>query len=259
VRRYVLLIALISFPIISFCQIQIIAGPGASYNSTWLLNPNMFIEGNQSPEPTFTIGTGLDTDIKLTRWLSFHTGLNSGEIKQDFIVEDENGLEFNSSHSLKTTNIPLVLRWGGAFYFESGFQYASVKSATWAFEGSNTDVSQDFRKNNWLATGGFGGNIGIAPKLKLNIGLRTAYGMRDFLGVDAWGKNYEDIAFFSELQASGQDLSEIEGAEEFIDENNQINSLITDFDNLAKTYSLSVGVYFGLKYQILGSKLIKKD
>ena len=258
-KRLVLLIALFSIPIISFSQIQITAGPEASYNNTWLINPNMFIVSNQDPLPTFTWGSGFSTDIKLTKWLGFHTGYLSNEIKQDFTISDENDNEFSSNHSLKTSNIPLILRFGGPFYFETGFQHTQVRSARLNVNGVETDVANTFRDNNWLVTGGFGGNIGIAPRFKLNIGFRTAYAMNDFKGVDAWGRDYEEMTYFSELVNDGIDISEIEGADEYIDQYNEISELIQDFDNLAKTYALSVSAYVGLKFCITGCQQIKKD
>lgn len=253
------MVALLSLPFISFSQIELIAGPGVSYNSTWILNPNMLIEGDQNPDPTFTWGTGIDADLRLTKWLSFHTGYNSGEIRQNFELQDENENTFNAHHSLKTSNIPLVLRWGGAFYCETGFQHTGIKNANWSFNSIDTDVSDRFVQSSWMAVGGFGGNIGLAPKVKLNIGFRTAYGMSDFKGVDAWGRDYEEITYFSELASQGVDITEIPGSEEYLDEFEQYTSLVEEFDKLAKTYALSVGVYMGVKIKLIGAEKAKAE
>ena len=247
-KKLILIISIFALPLATFAQLRVIAGPTAGYNSTWLLNPNMFVQGDHSPEPTFAWSKGVDAEVRLLKWLSFHTGFESAEIDQNFIVTDENDNEFNSNHNLKTTNIPLTLRLGTGFYFESGFTYSSIKKATWTLEGVETDVSDKFIDKNWMVTGGFGGNIVLKDKLMLNLGIQTKYGMRDNLGVDGWGRSYEDFTLFTDLYSQGIDITEIPGHEPYLEIIESTEGFVEDFDDIAKTYSLSVGAYVGVKW-----------
>ena len=134
-------------------------GPTATYSNTWLLNPNVFIDDSHSPELTFGMSYGVDAELRITNWLGFYTGFMKGDHGQDFTMKTTDGTKLSSQHLFKTTGIPLMIRFGNAVYFESGFEYQKVTSASWSFDGMETDVSDSFLKQNWLVTGGFGGNI----------------------------------------------------------------------------------------------------
>lgn len=251
-KKLVLLIGLI-LPLVGISQLSLKLGPTVTYSNTWILNPNVFIDDSHSPELTFGMTYGIDAELKLTNWLGFYTGIMTGEHAQKFRMKTSDGSKLDAEHRFETTGIPLMVRVGNAVYFESGFEYQNIKSASWTLDGETEDVSDVFIKKNWLVNAGFGGNIKFSDMVELNIGIRTAYGLKDYEGVDGFGRTYEDIEFFSNVYAEGGNVEEYEGYEEFSQYNDNAQSLLEEFNNLSKTYSLRVGVTAGVKIMIGGS------
>ena len=251
-KKIVLLIGL-TLPLLGISQLSIKIGPTATYSNTWILNPNVFIDDSHSPELTFGMTYGADAELKLTNWLGFYTGYMVGEHGQNFRMKPTDGPKLDAQHMFQTAGIPLMVRIGNAVYFESGFEYQKIKSASWTLDGVEMDVSDSFINQNWLVNAGFGGNIRFSDLVELNIGIRTAYGLKDNLGIDGFGRTYEDIEFYSDLLEQGANIEEYQGYEEFTQYYSDTQNLLEDFNNLSKTYSLRVGVMVGVKFHLGGT------
>jgi hypothetical protein len=252
------LMVIIGFASTSFAQEGLFAGGHFAYNSTWLMNPQVFDEG---PE--------MDVDVPFGYYWGFFVGydfmdklgasveFNVNTMRQkyvgdiDFLVGDDHN-SYIATTVLKTFDIPLLLKIGGDSYFEIGPVFQMVNKATYTATydevftinpgwynqmlivnndnfktRSNENVKDDFAKNGIAIAFGFGSDMELVDDvLFLNIGVRFQYTLTDMEGVNGLGLNIDS---------------------NFVPEDNQDGD---NEKNRFKTNPLIGGFKIGLKYKI---------
>ena len=216
----------VSLAFTSFSQFY--AGAHFAYNSTWLMNKQVFDEG---PEMDIAVSFGnyfgVMAGYYFTDQLGVEININPNKIVQkyrgDFKLSgtDERAY-YNSSTVLNTIDFPILLKLGKVAYFELGGIFSLVNQATYnkKFDGNyviavykdipfytdfanreNVDVKETFKDFGFGAVIGFGTNINlIEDALKLNFGLRFNYIITDLQGINALGYTKDVRPWVSEKE-----------------------------------------------------------
>lgn len=245
-KIFVIVIVVLSFVFNSFAQEGLYAGGHFAYNSTWLMNPQVFDEG-----------AAMDVDVPFGYYWGFNVGyefndqiglgleFNINTINQKYVgdVQYLIGDDYNSytaNTSLKTFDIPLLLKVGGDSYFEIGPVFQMVNGATYNrtfdeedsyifsvpiptgtyknpsdiipnyfFENKdNENVKETFSKNGIAIAMGFGSDMSLIDDvLFLSIGVRFQYTLTDMEGINGLGFT-KDSDFVPEENSAGNNEKE---------------------------------------------------
>lgn len=217
----------VSLAFTSFSQFY--AGAHFAYNSTWLMNKQVFDEG---PEMDIAVSFGnyfgVMAGYYFTDQLGVEININPNKIVQkyrgDFKLSgtDERAY-YNSSLVLNTIDFPILLKLGKVAYFELGGIFSLVNQATYnkKFDGNyviavykdipfytdfanreNVDVKETFKDFGFGAVIGFGTNINlIEDALKFNFGLRCNFIISDLEGINALGYTKDVRPWVSEKES----------------------------------------------------------
>lgn len=181
------------------------AGGNFSYNSTWLMNKQVFDHGAEmDPAVTFDYYYGFILGYNFAEEFGLEIGLNINNISQKYEGKFGENRYVSNTH-LKTTDIPILAKIGSKSYFEIGpvFQFinAATYSRTFDYPGLPTlyknipyvptnvgeaDVVNVFAdKMLFAAALGFGTNIELVDyKLFMQVGFRFQYTITDMEGVN---------------------------------------------------------------------------
>lgn len=219
----------VSLAFTSFSQFY--AGAHFAYNSTWLMNKQVFDEG---PEMDIAVSFGnyfgVMAGYYFTDQLGVEININPNKIVQkyrgDFKLSgtDERAY-YNSSTVLNTIDYPVLLKIGKDAYFELGCMFSSVSKASYNktfdedyfnnfnvaiykdisyfdfYDIENMDVKAAFKTFGIGAIIGFGANINLyEDALKLNFGLRFNYIITDLQGINALGYTKDVRPWVSEKE-----------------------------------------------------------
>ncbi|OFX59782.1 MAG: hypothetical protein A2046_08630 [Bacteroidetes bacterium GWA2_30_7] len=139
----------------------------------------------------------------------------------------DSGITYNSQVDLRTFDLPIFLKLGNPVYFEMGGVFSFKTKTTYTRDASinyldtTSNVISDYKTNIGVIIG-FGGDIKLADNLFINMGLRVTPGVVDIHGVDAWGRNRDEL-------------------EDANDEN----------AGKLRTFSMVGSVHIGVKYKIM--------
>jgi len=229
-KIFVISIIVISFGLSSFAQEGLYAGGHFAYNSTWLLNPQVFDEGAaMDVDVPFGYYWGFNVGYEFSDQIGLGLEFNINTINQKYVgdVQYFVGDDYNSytaNTRLKTFDIPLLLKVGGDSYFEIGPVFQMVNGATYNrtfddedsyvaglkiptgtyknpsdiipnyfFENKEDEnVQETFSKNGFAIAMGFGSDIAlIEESLFLSIGVRFQYTFTDMEGINGLGEDIE--------------------------------------------------------------------
>ena len=172
-------------------------------SSTWIFNENVSAAGAEGDyAPAFGNTIGLRAGYYFTENFGVESGVMFGAHNQKYTGTYKSNLllsaeAYEAEVNLKTTNIPILLKFGSKSYIELGAMYSSIGKATYSRTGndpvSGVDVSSAFGGSSLAAVLGFGGNIDVSDELKIAIGLRLGYGLSDIVGVDWQGRDLTKV------------------------------------------------------------------
>ena len=216
-KKLILFFVLVSISVMSFAQLTL--GAHFAYNSTWLMNKQVFDEG---PEMDIAASFGTYYGIIAGYYFSDNFGVeinfNPNKIEQKyagsikyFFNDDRNS--YDASTVIKTLDIPILMKFGKNSYFELGPLVQLINKATYSrtFEetnlfnfghynnqdyifsdATNIAVKSDFKGTGIGITMGFGANFNIVEDvLKLNFGLRFNYILSNIEGINALGETVD--------------------------------------------------------------------
>lgn len=169
-------------------------GLGGAFNSTWLLNKNVF---DANDELDIAMSWGGQFGLKAQYYFNDKIGLELGIMKggQNQKYEGELGkigtqvITFEQKDKLRYIDVPLALRLGGdkGAYFEFGPQFSFLSKATETYETSpkastdyeDKDFKSNFKSVNICAIFGFGVDIDASESFTISAGLRFGIGLTD--------------------------------------------------------------------------------
>jgi hypothetical protein len=215
-KKLILFFVLVSISVMSFAQLTL--GAHFAYNSTWLMNKQVFDEG---PEMDIASSFGTYYGIIAGYYFSDNFGVeinfNPNKIEQKYVGsikyffnDDRNS--YDASTVIKTLDIPILMKFGKNSYFELGPLVQLINKATYSrtFENENAwgyynilshydcsnyvdkAVKSDFKGTGIGITMGFGANFNIVEDvLKLNFGLRFNYILSNIEGINALGETVD--------------------------------------------------------------------
>ncbi|PLX09531.1 MAG: hypothetical protein C0596_03085 [Marinilabiliales bacterium] len=214
-KKIAFVILLLGVSVLSFSQLTI--GGHFAYNSTWLMNKQVFDEG---PEMDIAASYGMYYGFVTGYYFSDKFGLeinfNPNKIEQKYVgsmkyLFTEDRYTYNASTVLNTLDIPILMKFGKSSYFEFGPLIQFINKATysrtfdtedaWASYNSqiyicenftNKAVKSTFKSNAFGVTMGFGANFDIVEdQLLFNFGLRFNYIITDIEGINGLGETKE--------------------------------------------------------------------
>lgn len=213
-KKLGILLVLVSISAMSFAQLTL--GGHFAYNSTWLMNKQVFDAGAEMDiAASFGSYYGLIAGYYVTDNFGFEINFNANKIEQkysgsiDYLFSDTLRNAYNASTVLKTTDIPVLFKFGQNSYFELGPVIQLVNKATYTrtFEEVNalnpgwynsmgyafSNVTNEGVKSTFNGVGfgvafGFGANFNIIEDvLKFNFGMRFNYILSDLEGINGLG------------------------------------------------------------------------
>ncbi|MDD3860321.1 MAG: hypothetical protein PHW83_08995 [Bacteroidales bacterium] len=225
-KKIVLIIVFAVVSTISFAQLTL--GGHFAYNSTWLMNKQVFDEGAEMDiAASFGNYYGLIAGYYFSDNFGLEINFNSNKIEQKYsgsikyVLNDERN-NYSASTVLKTTDIPILMKFGKNSYFELGpiFQLINKATYTRTFDEINalklgwyndrlysyTNVLNEGVKAEFNGMGigvcmGFGANFSlIEDVLKLNFGMRFNYILTDMEGINGLGYNKEEPNYITDSE-----------------------------------------------------------
>lgn len=219
-KKLVLFFAFVSIVFVGIAQEGLNLGLHYAYNSTWLMNKQVFDEGPEmDPVSSFGSYFGLIAGYSFEDNFGLEINFNQNTLNQDYAGDikyllNENRNEYTASTVIKTLDIPILLKFGSASYFEIGPLVQVINKATYTRTFDDTGalsfgyyndelyaftdaaaigVKSDFAELGFGVTMGFGANFNIIEDvLKLNFGLRFNYILSDLEGVNGLGLTKDD-------------------------------------------------------------------
>ncbi len=208
---------------------QLFVGADFAYNSTWLLNKQVFdLSSGTTVEISYGNYYGFVTGYYFSDKFGIEIDLNVNTIKQKYngtikhLLTDDL-YNYKSSTLLKTVDIPILMKFGESSYFEIGTLIQVLNKAVYnrTFEGEdengigiyndklflcknieNLGVKTTFNGLGVGAVMGFGTRLHIIEdKLKLNLGFRFNYIINDLKGINGLGHT-KDSEFINESNRS---------------------------------------------------------
>jgi hypothetical protein len=201
--KLTIVLALIS--IISFAQEGPFFGANFAYNTTWLMNKQVFDKPSSEIAPEVSFGSyyGLIAGYNFNDEVGIELNFNINNIKQKYSGNIWYlGGDFVSTTHIQAIDIPLLFKFGMNSYFELGPVLQILNGATFTSTNnnlivpniSNRDDLDEFNKLNYAIAFGFGTNLDIIEyKLKLKFGFRFQYTLTDMEGINGFGQTKENI------------------------------------------------------------------
>jgi hypothetical protein len=226
-KKLGILLVLFSISAMSFSQLTL--GGHYAYNSTWLMNKQVIDEGAEMDvAASFGSYYGLIAGYYFSDNFGLELNFNSnkivqqyqGSIKYLFTLTDERNL-YKASTVIRTTDVPILMKFGKTSYFELGPVIQLVNKATYSRTFEETDpfkpgiynsnaysftnevnkgVRADFNGAGFGVALGFGANFNLIDDvLKLNFGIRFNYIATDLKGINGLGLN-KDSNYISTIE-----------------------------------------------------------
>ncbi len=162
-------------------------GLGGAFNSTWLMNKNVFdADDDLDIAMTFGGSFGLKTQYYFNDKLGLELGIMRTGHNQKYDLNDGDG---DVKLKLRYLDVPLLLRVGGdkGAYFEFGPQFSFLTSAkedfnyslNSLFDYSDRDVKSTLNGTNIGIILGFGADVDLSESFTLAAGFRLGYGFSD--------------------------------------------------------------------------------
>lgn len=161
-------------------------GLGGAFNSTWLMNKNVFdADDDLDIAMTFGGSFGLKTQYYFNDKLGLELGIMRTGHNQKYDLNDGDD---HSKLKLRYLDVPLLLRVGGdkGAYFEFGPQFGFLTSAKEdydskanIFDYSDKDVKNSLNSTNIGIILGFGADVDLSESFTLVAGFRLGYGFSD--------------------------------------------------------------------------------
>lgn len=227
-KKVALFFVLVSISAMSFAQLTI--GGHFAYNSTWIMNKQVFDEGAEMDvAASFGNYYGLIAGYYFSDNFGLEVNFNSNKLVQKYqgsvkyIASDERN-DYNASTVLRTTDIPVLMKFGKNSYFELGPVIQLVNKATYSRfytdDAANnlpigwyndriyqfTDASTNSVKDNFNGLGfgvalGFGANFDLIDDvLKMNFGMRFNYILTDMQGINGLGYTKENTQYITDAE-----------------------------------------------------------
>lgn len=181
--RYILtLFFMVSFLFAAKSQVWFDAGVKAAYGPTFMLDKNVFDDGDYKHK----LSTGHAFGGRLGVNFGYHAGVSleysAATSKQDFHL---NGNPYNS-FKWKHSDILLLFRWSGnGAYVELGGKYSDMGDVTLTKTRTTgeteSDVSQFFAKNYKSGVFGFGSYLLGGDLFTMNLGIRLHFAIDDMV------------------------------------------------------------------------------
>lgn len=191
---------------------QFVVGLHGGINSTWLFNKQVFDQGaEQDIEVSFGNFAGLIGSYYFRDNFGLEINVNSNTVVQKYIgaVNNvfNNNILYTSSIQYKSTDIPIILKFGYETYFEfggmlhfvnkvvynriftdpSGFALINGNIYTYS-DATNVAVKNKFKSSGYGVLMGFGTHFNLIDnKLLLNFGFRVNYILSDMEGINGLG------------------------------------------------------------------------
>jgi len=155
-------------------------GLGGAFNSTWLMNKNVFDADDQlNIAPTFGGSFGLKAQYYFNDKVGLELGVMSSGNSQKYELFDG---DVTTKVRMRYLDVPLMLRLGGdkGAYFEIGPNFGFLSKAEEEYDDNDAvDVKGGFNKANIGLNLGFGVDIDASESFTINVGLRFGYGFSD--------------------------------------------------------------------------------
>jgi hypothetical protein len=198
-------------------------------NSTWLLNKNVFDQGDDlDVASTFGGRFGVEGIYSFSEKAGISLGLNfiSGH-NQKYTGDLGTNVNYDAKTMLRYLDIPVLFRLtsGSGSYFEIGPQLSILSSAKQDYtlspdpnktSYSGEDVKWAFNSTNVALVFGFGADIDVSENVYITTGLRLGYGFTDVTKefkseeeYDAANPN-DDVDGFTTLAAHINDDDELD-------------------------------------------------
>jgi hypothetical protein len=240
-KIFVISIIVLGFGFSSFAQEGLYAGGHFAYNSTWLMNPQVFDEGAaMDVDVPFGYYWGFNLGYEFSEQIGLGLEFNVNTMRQKYVGDvqyliGDNYNSYTANTELKSFDIPLLLKIGGESYFEIGPVFQFINGATYSATYddnftiinvgwykqlpvistdeqfstvSNRNVQETFSKNGIAIAMGFGSDISlIDDALFLSIGVRFQYTLTDMEGINGLGLT-KDSPFVPEENSSGNNEKE---------------------------------------------------
>lgn len=220
-------------------------GMSGGINSTWLMNKNVFDQGDDLDiASSFGGRLGLDAIYSFNDKIGLSVGINFiSTHNQKYTGENSSGsYSYDAKTKLNYLDIPILFRLTAQSgpYFEIGPQIGILGSAKEDFEESpnsgdnytNYNVKNGFNTTNVALILGFGVDIDVLEKLYITTGLRLGYGFSDVT---------KEYGSSTELYNSTESFTTNAA---HIDDNNQFN--------YEKTTRVFGGLHLGVSYKFGG-------
>ncbi|OQB64309.1 MAG: hypothetical protein BWX95_00683 [Bacteroidetes bacterium ADurb.Bin141] len=157
-------------------------GLGGAFNSTWLMNKNVFdADDDLDIAMTFGGSFGLKTQYYFNDKLGLELGIMRTGHNQKYDLSDG---DEHVKLKLRYLDVPLLLRVGGdkGAYFEFGPQFGfltSAKEDANILDYSDRDVKNSLNSTNIGIILGFGADVDLSESFTLVAGFRLGYGFSD--------------------------------------------------------------------------------
>jgi hypothetical protein len=159
-------------------------------NSTWLLNKNVFDQGdNLDVASTFGGRIGIEGIYSFSEKAGVSLGINFLSNNSQKYTGDVLNFNYDVKTKLSYIDIPVLFRLtsSGGTYFEIGPQIGLLTSATQdssssapgAISYSGKDVKYGYNSTNFALVFGFGADIDVSENIYITTGLRLGYGFSD--------------------------------------------------------------------------------
>ena len=217
----------------TYSQGWIDGGIKAGFGVTQLVNKNVWdnseVVNKLSFGNSFGAKLGLNFNLNYQITVDFIYTLANQEF--EFQPNNSNNTAFSKNISYNSFDIPLLFRHNSnnGSFLEIGPQISFIKKVEQSFEGTSTNIKENFEETNFGAVFGIGSFVMGSKNLYLVFGLRAHYGFQDILSKKG-GKGSE-VHFPIE-----DELDTVNG--EF------------KFDNYKKTSPISLLAYLEINYDL---------
>ena len=217
----------------TYSQGWIDGGIKAGFGVTQLVNKNVWdnseVVNKLSFGNSFGAKLGLNFNLNYQITVDFIYTLANQEF--EFQPNNSNNTAFSKNISYNSFDIPLLFRHNSnnGSFLEIGPQISFIKKVEQGFEGTSTNIKENFEETNFGAVFGIGSFVMGSKNLYLVFGLRAHYGFQDILSKKG-GKGSE-VHFPIE-----DELDTVNG--EF------------KFDNYKKTSPISLLAYLEINYDL---------
>lgn len=183
-------------------------GLGGAFNSTWLMNKNVF---DADDRLDVDISFGGNFGLKAQYYFNDKVGLELDVLKAGHNQKYEgkvSGITYKGTDKLRYLDVPLLLRLGGdkGGYFEFGPNFGFLTKATTTGSGPDVDTKNSFNSTNIGILLGFGVDVDASESFTITAGLRIGYGFNDVTKEYKAGSTYEESIATANAQIDGDNM-----------------------------------------------------